>query len=106
MTGAIKDALVMFGRVPFAFYVAHVILIHAISVLLGLVQGFDGQSNDDGVLVLPEGIRRRPPGRLRGLGAGDRAAVSVLPLGRGGSRRGVETGGSAISDGWDDVTSA
>ena len=29
-----------FGRVPFAFYVAHVILIHTLSVLLGVAQGF------------------------------------------------------------------
>jgi uncharacterized membrane protein len=41
MTGTLKDVLVMFGRVPFAFYVTHVILIHALSVLLGLVQGFN-----------------------------------------------------------------
>lgn len=38
--GAIKDALIMFGRVPFAFYVAHLYLIHSLSVLLGLIQGF------------------------------------------------------------------
>jgi uncharacterized membrane protein len=41
ITGAIKDALVMFGRVPLAFYVPHFILIHALSVLLGVIQGFD-----------------------------------------------------------------
>jgi uncharacterized membrane protein len=40
IAGGIKDGLVIFGRVPFAFYVAHVALIHALSVLLGLVQGF------------------------------------------------------------------
>ena len=38
--GRIKDGLVIFGRVPFAFYVAHVALIHTLSVLLGIVQGF------------------------------------------------------------------
>jgi uncharacterized membrane protein len=38
--GWVKDALVMFGRVPFAFYVAHVYLIHALSVVLGVFQGF------------------------------------------------------------------
>ena len=36
----VRDVLVMFGRVPFAFYVAHLFLIHALSVLLGVVQGF------------------------------------------------------------------
>jgi uncharacterized membrane protein len=40
ITGRIKDALVMFGRVPMAFYVMHFFLIHSISVLLGIFQGF------------------------------------------------------------------
>ena len=40
-SGAVKDALVMFGRVPFAFYVAHFYLLHLMSVLLGVAQGFD-----------------------------------------------------------------
>jgi hypothetical protein len=39
-TGKIKDALVMFGRVPFAFYVAHLYLIHAFAILLGIAQGY------------------------------------------------------------------
>lgn len=39
--GPVKNALVMFGRVPFAFYVAHFYLIHLLSVLLGTLQGFD-----------------------------------------------------------------
>ena len=38
--GAVKDALVMFGRVPFAFYVAHLYLIHALAIVLGISQGF------------------------------------------------------------------
>jgi uncharacterized membrane protein len=36
----LKEVLVTFGRVPFAFYVAHVALIHTLSVLLGMAQGF------------------------------------------------------------------
>jgi uncharacterized membrane protein len=40
MSGALKDILVMFGRVPFAFYVAHFFLIHLFSVLFGVIQGF------------------------------------------------------------------
>ena len=35
-----RDVLVMFGRVPFAFYVAHLFLIHSFSILLGVLQGF------------------------------------------------------------------
>ena len=38
--GRFKDVLIVFGRVPFAFYVVHVFLIHTLSVLLGVVQGF------------------------------------------------------------------
>jgi len=37
--GALKDFFVMFGRVPFAFYVAHFFLLHALSLVLGALQG-------------------------------------------------------------------
>jgi uncharacterized membrane protein len=40
MGGPVKKILVMFGRVPFTFYVAHFLLIHLLSVGLGLMQGF------------------------------------------------------------------
>jgi uncharacterized membrane protein len=39
LRGAVRDTLVAFGRVPFAFYVAHLYLIHGLSVLLGVLQG-------------------------------------------------------------------
>ncbi|MBT5073660.1 MAG: hypothetical protein HOH18_04515 [Kordiimonadaceae bacterium] len=39
--GWLKDTLVMFGRVPFAFYVAHLYLIHVMSILLGMAQGYE-----------------------------------------------------------------
>jgi uncharacterized membrane protein len=39
MHGFFKDLFVMFGRVPFAFYVAHFYLLHALSLLLGVMQG-------------------------------------------------------------------
>jgi len=39
-SGWFKDVLVTFGRVPFAFYVLHFFLIHALSVLCGMLQGF------------------------------------------------------------------
>ncbi len=42
-TGRVKDALVMFGRVPFAFYVAHFFLIHTIGVLIGVLEGFQAR---------------------------------------------------------------
>lgn len=43
ITGRIKEILVMFGRVPFAFYVAHFFLIHILSVCLGVIQGYTVQ---------------------------------------------------------------
>jgi uncharacterized membrane protein len=39
MSGFFKDMFVMFGRVPFAFYVAHFYLLHALALLLGALQG-------------------------------------------------------------------
>lgn len=38
--GAIKDTLVMFGRVPLAFYIAHFYLAHLLAVAIGVAQGF------------------------------------------------------------------
>ena len=38
--GWLSDTLVMLGRVPFAFYVAHLFLIHALSILCGVLQGY------------------------------------------------------------------
>jgi uncharacterized membrane protein len=35
-----RNALMTLGRAPLAFYVAHLYLIHAIAILLGLTQGF------------------------------------------------------------------
>jgi uncharacterized membrane protein len=41
--GGIKNVLVTFGRAPLAFYVAHLYLIHAVALLLGIAQGFAAQ---------------------------------------------------------------
>ncbi len=40
VAGLVKHALIVFGRAPFAFYVAHLYLLHTASLLLGLYQGF------------------------------------------------------------------
>ena len=40
---AIKGPLIVFGRVPFAFYVAHLYLIHTLAVAFGVMQGFDAR---------------------------------------------------------------
>ena len=62
VVGAAKDALVMFGRVPFAFYVAPFILIHVLSVLLGLLQGFDARQLMTLFLFYPKGYGVGLPG--------------------------------------------
>jgi hypothetical protein len=41
--GPIRNALVTFGRAPLAFYIAHLYLIHAAAILLGIAQGFTAQ---------------------------------------------------------------
>jgi uncharacterized membrane protein len=55
MGGWLKDALVMFGRVPFAFYVAHFILIHLLAIGLGVLQGFQASEFMTLFLFFPEG---------------------------------------------------
>ena len=45
MRGFLKDTFVMFGRVPFAFYVAHFYLLHVLSVLLGVDPGHSGRDS-------------------------------------------------------------
>jgi len=62
ITGGLKEALIMFGRVPFAFYVAHIILIHALSVLLGLVQGFGARQMMTVFFFYPKGYGVGLPG--------------------------------------------
>jgi uncharacterized membrane protein len=38
--GVLTRPLIVFGRAPFAFYVAHLYLIHALAVAFGVIQGF------------------------------------------------------------------
>lgn len=38
--GAVRTFLLTLGRVPFAFYVAHIYLIHLLAVVLGVLQGY------------------------------------------------------------------
>ena len=40
MPEAIKQPLIVFGRAPFAFYVAHLYLLHTLAVVFGTMQGF------------------------------------------------------------------
>jgi uncharacterized membrane protein len=55
VTGRTKDALVMLGRVPFAFYVAHFFVIHALSIALGLAQGFSVSQMSTLFFFYPQG---------------------------------------------------
>lgn len=43
LRGPVKDALVTLGRAPLAFYIAHLYLIHAAAILLGIAQGFSAE---------------------------------------------------------------
>jgi uncharacterized membrane protein len=40
LPGAIRNVLQVYGRAPLAFYIAHFYLIHTLSVLLGVAEGF------------------------------------------------------------------
>ena len=55
LSGWLKDTLVMFGRVPFLFYVAHLYLIHVLAICLGVVQGFQANQFITAFLFFPEG---------------------------------------------------
>ena len=50
-----KDTLIMFGRVPFAFYVAHFYLIHILAIGFGVIQGFEASQFMHIFFLFPEG---------------------------------------------------
>jgi uncharacterized membrane protein len=64
--GRVRDALrnffVTIGRVPFAFYVAHLYLIHALTVVLGIAQGFRAGEMFTLFAFLPKGYGLPLPG--------------------------------------------
>jgi uncharacterized membrane protein len=43
LPGMIRNVLLTFGRAPLAFYIAHFYLIHVLSILLGLSEGFKAE---------------------------------------------------------------
>lgn len=59
---AVKQPFIVFGRVPFAFYVAHLYLIHTLSVGLGVIQGFEAHQFLTGVRFFPKGYGLGLPG--------------------------------------------
>ncbi len=60
--GWLGNALVMFGRVPFLFYVAHLYLLHAGAVVLGMVQGYPPAQLVTGFFNFPDGYGLGLPG--------------------------------------------
>ena len=56
LPGRVKAALIVFGRAPFAFYVAHLYVLHAASVLLGLIQGFSAAQLMTSTRFYPRGF--------------------------------------------------
>ena len=52
---ALRRPLITFGRVPFAFYVSHIYLIHLIAVAVGAAQGFTFHQIAVPVAFLPAG---------------------------------------------------
>jgi hypothetical protein len=40
LPGRVRDVLMTYGRAPLAFYVAHLYLIHALAILVGVAEGF------------------------------------------------------------------
>ncbi|MEH6515916.1 MAG: heparan-alpha-glucosaminide N-acetyltransferase domain-containing protein [Halioglobus sp.] len=60
--GWLKDTLVMFGRVPFLFYLAHFLLIHLLAIALGVLQGFDASQFMTAFMFYPEGYGVSLPG--------------------------------------------
>jgi uncharacterized membrane protein len=58
----VKRPLIVFGRAPFAFYVAHLYLIHALAVAFGAIQGFDARQFLTYSFFFPKGYGVGLPG--------------------------------------------
>jgi uncharacterized membrane protein len=62
LQGPIKNALVTLGRAPLAFYIAHLYLIHAAAILVGVAQGFTAQQFLTSYRFFPKGYGVDLPG--------------------------------------------
>jgi uncharacterized membrane protein len=60
--GPVRAALVTLGRAPLAFYIAHLYLIHATAIVLGVMQGFTAQQFLTHYRYFPEGFGVGLPG--------------------------------------------
>ena len=59
---AVKRPLIVFGRAPFAFYVAHLYLLHTLAVVFGAMQGFDARAFLTYSFFFPKGYGVGLPG--------------------------------------------
>jgi len=71
LPGRIREVLLTYGRAPFAFYVAHLYLIHCLAMLLGMTQGFAAQQFLTHYRYFPKGF---------GVGLGGVYAMWILVL--------------------------
>jgi uncharacterized membrane protein len=62
MPDAITRPLIVFGRAPFAFYVAHLFLIHTLAVVFGVMQGFNARAFFTYSFFFPKGYGVGLPG--------------------------------------------
>ena len=62
MSESIKRPLIVFGRAPFAFYVAHLYLIHTLAVAFGVSQGFNSRQFLTYSFFFPKGYGVGLPG--------------------------------------------
>jgi len=60
--GPVREVLVTFGRAPLAFYVVHYCLIHTLSILLGMAQGFAATQFLTHYRFYPKGFGLNLPG--------------------------------------------
>jgi uncharacterized membrane protein len=59
---AVKQPLIVFGRAPFAFYVAHLYLLHTLAVVFGTMRGFDARAFLTYSFFFPKGYGVGLPG--------------------------------------------
>jgi uncharacterized membrane protein len=53
--GKLAEVLAVYGRVPFFYYLLHLYLIHTVTVVLGMVQGYPASTFFDMFLMFPQG---------------------------------------------------
>jgi uncharacterized membrane protein len=58
----LSRTLVTYGRAPFVFYVAHLYLIHAIALVVGVIQGFEPEQLLTVMFFFPKGYGLGLPG--------------------------------------------